>query len=837
MIVDSVTRFRIDKQREKQGYLSHEIGIAVDSSIYNSQYNNQDIKRPLNNNPSDLSFKGLSFIPMYKKVGEYSKAEFLEFSKKHLYNLGENLFNDITVTQKDRTNKLISLDGDKITVNKKTIPHLAWDGIIYPFKILPFDMLNGSVELLGKVPGFKNWSKNILSTDFFKNIRQRSKIDKKINSLAGMITYHEDKVNDAVRQYMKTHNGIKPNKEEMEKIIAKVDENMATSVFQTTSKQFDFKTGNYDTKHERALNRLVSGLPPAIFLANDAYNLSRMMDDDSTAAEKERRTRFKQEASRILTSGYLTLITMGAFQKFINKSKFGIVLTTGITVLVTEMFSRLSNGKHITRLTPEKAREINEKENAPEKDIKPNDNKGQISSTGLNMRSEKPKEQQKPLLSFDTLMKASATVLAIGYGIKGFKNIPKIQEKALKYFENMKVNNPEKYKKLKIENLFTESRNDFKQMYKDTKLSDKEIDLKNAVEAFEKKVIYRPFTDLYKKLTTEKFIIDKTKFDKTVEILKQHGYGEFAQKYEAVGNSKDVLKEINGQQILDLGMKDKKVKPAVNFVIAPFKFMWNTITLPYWVIDKKIGDLFRVAKPKKAPKEVEYLAKSIEKITKKTNDLATGKMTPKEFEDFIRINMTNAFNKDSMSNVSNAELSNLAKTAATAATIWFLMTDNYNMVMLKSNGNDKEGASTKFKERFVQEGSRLFYQTLLIDLFNSTFRNSYNASLLGMSWVTLADTTLGEMLTRSSVGIPIKAHTRDELIDIETKQNNSKGFMKKYYNFMQRLTGKRSIKTYEVNPKNSPAFESAKTIPASLSINKSPAFSQNSLLEQMIKEK
>ena len=29
-------------------------------------------------------------------------------------------------------------------------------------------------------------------------------------------------------------------------------------------------------------------------------------------------------------------------------------------------------------------------------------------------------------------------------------------------------------------------------------------------------------------------------------------------------------------------------------------------------------------------------------------------------------------------------------------------------------------ANTKFKERFVQEGSRLFYQTLLIDLFNST---------------------------------------------------------------------------------------------------------------------
>ena len=172
--------------------------------------------------------------------------------------------------------------------------------------------------------------------------------------------------------------------------------------------------------------------------------------------------------------------------------------------------------------------------------------------------------------------------------------------------------------------------------------------------------------------------------------------------------------------------------------------------------------------------------------------------------------MLKGFNVDSMSSISNSDLSNLAKTAATAATLWFLMTDNYNMVMLKSNGNDVEGAKTKFKERFVQEGSRLFYQTLLIDLFNSTFRSQYNSSLFGMSWITLTNTTLGEWLTRKSVGVPVGAHSRDELIAIEDKQNNATGFLKGYYNFMQRLTGKRSVKTYEVNantqkPVNTPA--------------------------------
>ena len=108
-----------------------------------------------------------------------------------------------------------------------------------------------------------------------------------------------------------------------------------------------------------------------------------------------------------------------------------------------------------------------------------------------------------------------------------------------------------------------------------------------------------------------------------------------------------------------------------------------------------------------------------------------------KFKEFVKDNRLKAFNADSMSHLSNAELSNLAKAAGTAATLWFLMTDNYNMVMLKSNGNNVEGAETKFKERAVQETSRLFYQALLIDLFNCTFSKQYHKSLLGACWLSL----------------------------------------------------------------------------------------------------
>lgn len=819
MLVDSSLNFRIEKQRYKKGYLSpnsNPLSSKTQTNFYSQNYK-QDIKRPLKTNSQNLNFKGLS-LGLYKQLDKtYSRKEFEAFSDKYLGNMGKDLLDDIVNKRSSLTSKLISIDlnnPDNIIIHKKTIPHLAWDGIIYPFKILPGDMLNGTVELLGKVPFLKNWSATTLKRPFFANIRQRSKIDAKINSLTGLITYRDIKIENAKNAFARNlGKDVKDlTKDELSKIIAEVDSKMDSSVFQSEMKMFDPKTGNYDTKHERALNRLVSGLPPAVFLANDAYNLSRMMDDDPKAADKEKKIRFKQEVSRILTSGYLTLITMGAFQKFINKSKAGIVLTTGITVLVTEMYSRLSNGKHITRLTPEEARKENLKMNAPEAKIQPltfkaEDNK-QTSATEQNNKS---KEQQKPLLSFETLMKASTVVLGIGYGIKGFKNIPAVKNLALKYFKNIEKNNPKKFAKLNLQNL-TED---------------------NAIKAFQDKVLYKPFTSLYKNLTSERYIVDEKKFNSVVQVLKENGFTQLAEKYNQVG--KTALKTENGQQIIDLGTKDKKIKPLINFFIAPFKFMWNTVTLPYWMIDEKLMGVFRkTTKASKQVKDIEALANSFDKICKQA---LKKNFKPEQFKDYVQVNLQKAFNADSLSNVSNAELSNLAKTAASIATIWFLMTDNYNMVMLKSNGNDKQGADTKFKERFVQEGSRLFYQTLLIDLFNSTFRNQYNASLLGMSWVTLADTTLGEMLTRSSVGTPLKTHTRDELIDIETKQNNSTGFKKKYYNFMQRLTGKRSIKSYEVASKNKSQQPSQTTSIPSIPTNNSFAFNnqKNGLLEQMIK--
>lgn len=765
MLVGRTTYDAVKQRQKSTGELSPK-RIPLSSEFMSSKNSLNNIERPLKSNQNDLSFKGLSFkgenkpkkkddkmkpllatfgvlaatglalrfAPRYKEAGKFKVTEFLEFAQKHMgvikkdakkpdaivnSSIAEELFE--SVRDSELTKNLIKVDGDNVTFYKKTIPQLIWDGLIYPFKILPADILNGGVELIGKIKPFKGWAEKTLQKPMFKNIRQRSKIDAKVNSLRGLFKTASD-------------------------LNGKTEAEISSAMFQRSVKMFDPGTGNYDTKHERSLNRLVSGLPPALFLANDAYNLSRMMDDDGKAATEEQKVRFKQEMARIGFNAYITLVTLGALNKYINNSKMGIMLMTGLTTLTTEAFSRVINGKHITRLTPEEARRENEKNQAPEAQIKPD----------LSFKaSEKPKEdkekQQKPLLTFNSAMKAVGLIIAGGYAAKGLRKISAV-DNAWKNFSGY-----------------------FKNLYKDaTQIKD-----------------YR---------------IPQEKLNEITKVLDENGFTKLAEKYRNVAKT-----AVNPDGTISLGVKDKKTKPLVDFFLAPFRFIWKYGSLPYKFVDDAVQSFGKKA-PKAARKKVEdisALAKSIDNIGRE----ATKKnYTPEQFQSYVKDNILKAFNVDTMSNVSNSELSNLAKTAALAATIWFLMTDNYNMVMLKSNGNDVEGAKTKFTERFVQEGSRLFYQTLLIDLFNSTFKSQYNKSLFGMSWITLTNTTMGEWLTRKSVGVPVGTHTRDQLIELENKQENATGFERKYYDFMKRLTGKRSIKTYEVDKKEQPVTAQAQEI-------------------------
>jgi len=398
---------------------------------------------------------------------------------------------------------------------------------------------------------------------------------------------------------------------------------------------------------------------------------------------------------------------------------------------------------------------------------------------------------QEPLLSFNSLLRASAVSIALGFSLKGLKSI-KVLDKATGKFK------------------------------------------KPVAELFD--AMTKPFSKLYKKLTVDQnHKISTKQFNQIVDKLEENGFPELADKYRKIAeeNKETLIKKEMGEWLnqnpetlvdspsktardmhniglwgssnkaraiinkhtdfVYLGSKNKKAKPFIDFVKAPFEFALDAVMLPYKLVDKMIGMFSK--KPPKTPKtsaeqNIDALAKSIENIGK---EALSKNFQPKAFKEYVDLNIQKAFNVDNVSNVPNSELANLAKTAATAGTISFLMADNYNMVIMKSNGKDKEGAELKSKERAVQEASRFFYQTLLIDLFNTTFRAQYNKSLLGMSVVTTACTGIGEYLTRASVGVPVGKHSRDEIVEIEKKKEDTTGFLKGYYSFMSRLTGKKSL--------------------------------------------
>ena len=119
-------------------------------------------------------------------------------------------------------------------------------------------------------------------------------------------------------------------------------------IFTIGQNRLNPEISNYSSEQERAVSRLASGLVPAVFFANDAYNQSMMINNNRAEAKLEKKKRFKQEVSRISIMAYSQYVILGALSKFVNKSALAsLAVTTGI-VAGTEMLSRLIARKPVT---------------------------------------------------------------------------------------------------------------------------------------------------------------------------------------------------------------------------------------------------------------------------------------------------------------------------------------------------------------------------------------------------------------------------------------------------------------------------------------------------------
>lgn len=209
-----------------------------------------------------------------------------------------------------------SIDNHKnIKIKQNTISKDLINAVLYPIKGLPIDLLESF--LLKTKKRFPNSKivNSILNSKFIKqHQKERSNYSKKVaigNCLESMSLSNND--------------------------IFKVGQNRLNPIIST-----------YSSDKERALSRLTSGILPAIFYANDAYNQSMMINNNKEEAKFEKKRRFKQEVARIGIMSYAQFVVLGALAKFVNKTPFASLATTTGIVVGTEMLSRVMTNKPVT---------------------------------------------------------------------------------------------------------------------------------------------------------------------------------------------------------------------------------------------------------------------------------------------------------------------------------------------------------------------------------------------------------------------------------------------------------------------------------------------------------
>ena len=880
--------------------------------------NNNFVETPLKRESDDISFRGVSFkglATLRKSLALYNNKEYrlrdsLAFLKKYIGKAPVVLEENTSSWEEIQKYITKTADGSEVKIKEKNWTKQLFDAAISPITDIPFRIVAS------------------LKKSFFS---KSSAVQKTAQHSGNILKNHMDTLDNA-----DIVNSLIGYMDSASKYKYDADNIRSAGLMSNALKMFDPKSGNYNAVHERALTRIVTGFIPAFFLANDAYNLSRICDDDQQKADKERKLRFNQETKRVLSNAYLQLITLGALSKWINKSKATFIGVTALTVLITEAFSRLSNGKKIHMINKEEAIEMNKKEGTlpadyqPEKetntDKKNNSNPAFKSSQvfqGFGIASDMPLAQMsdanspkksvissdsKPLLSPGTIAKWFVGTIVLAFALKHGKNI-KLQNGAKigdylkvisakynsvfnsitrrdytlakdeyqriinklkeydttvgEYFEQV-INRYQKTKK--VESLSGE----FAQVLKEAGLNElgqkfehianaklnknfKDIPVYNEAQAFlknrKKDIITKNLNDLFKLMENNNLsdearqikeiifdkngIVDTNNYNKAKKLVKKIAKDyEFtfenrfkvddaaenlslfeksikmlrAKNPEAAEKYKNLVENSVNAELINLGKRDiSGAKQFADLVTEPFKFIWGTITLPYKHFAKYIANWIKPeVKLPEYIKEQELVAKTIDRITKEPmiklpkvfgehKGIAKIDYAKNDFADYMNKQFNKGFNTTTMSSISNSDLSALAKNTSTAATLWFLMTDNHNMVMQKSNGENKEQAVTKAKERLVQETSRTFFNVMIINLFNNTFRSLYNSSLFGAQTVNTASTLVGEYVNRTAIGMPVSPMSRKEILDKEYNNITDPGIKGKFFRFMSRLTGKKVL--------------------------------------------
>ncbi len=918
------------------------------------------IKRNSNlskNNP--LCKKAISFKGAPTSLITEADRQILNVFSQHYGNIGERLGQKVgkLVTSSEilKKSSRFALEEGALSIREKGLFKALVENIFFPVINLPLYTVSWVLKKAQNIPALKEGASSLYKKPLLRIPRKLNELDEKTDIIKGIF----DKTKDTVAKFAK-EKGVTTeylfqqlnktdDNPQAQQLVKEANEYIKESLYKVSNKFFDKHTGNFNTAYERPLNRIITGLIPVAFLANDAYNLSVLCGDKKDVSKKEANARKKQEISRVFTTAYIQLLTFGAFTKQVNTIPWFTPLTSAATVLFSEITSRRHLGKPIFFLSKEKAKEYNKREkeepkkkrlfsfkkqtkktdinkSTTDKNQNSNSNKSvpyiivpenepkiftsfksaniennivnksnqQIEKNADNTQKEKTKTERKALINFDTFKKGVGILVAGGFLLSFIKNSSYTKNsslvrgiKGIGDYCKKKIYNPLAFKDFEL------AQSEFDKICKSLKDSGcKEIaeghDFirqkygRQTAEGILK--LYKGAFDISKSkdlaldainvlrgkgtILTDKEIKQITESVRTaIELegtsIAEMKYNNVAKKLmEIITNKKinisnedlellsNTISETIKQKAKEAPIQvETKLKPFVDIVTQPFKFIMSAMKLPYKItstivkiavspvekkaaeaaigkaeltqfeqtIHKVVTEIFGEKTAKAGKTSQVIFANAMEKLQKQTlpyrkaleafeRATTTGSKAEiakaqealdkakNELSRYVNTAVEKSFNGVTQSSNKNTDLAMMSKLASSAVTSAFLVADNYNMVMLKSNGEDKDGAKEKANERIIQRLSALFYQTLFINWFNATFRTTYNSSLKGMAAVAIPNTLTTEILTRKSIGMPVGRKSLEELQKNEEKNENRKGFIGKYFKFMRLLTGKKPLK-------------------------------------------
>lgn len=708
--------------------------------------------------PSNASFRGMP------KVTEAVEI----FGKEVGSSAGEHLNKTIEKVLKAENTGVKKLEDGSLQFAEDSFGKKLYRAIADPLIYLPLDLANSTLNLFKKIPGLKN-------AKFIDKLLAKAPLKNRSENLENLSNTM------AIKHCFEMLGGERKDKDK---------------ILRESLKRFKVGQTEYTVKGERSLTRLVSGIIPAFFLANDAYNLSMYVNNNKDLAKKEKKRRFYQEVARVTVTAAATFATLGFFSKKVSSNP---AAATGIIAALTfgsELIGRMLVGTPVYPIDKSGAKKyaklqhkdkLNQNKDDKNVDLSKSDNKKDKSKSNYVLKLLggmilagfliDKRNSIKPVRKFlNKLSSQYKEFFAKDYKIKKTdfdRIIAKLKEN--KDFEPI----AERYETLR-EKIIEDGNLTTKELFK----VEREMD--NRVEQSISDIIILnedKLKDRQKEIRKE---INK----KRGEIIKSFN---FTQKSDDIihisGDLKDFFKERTNV--------DKTKDNIINgFLALPIKFIWEILNMPYQYVVKPLIEIPLNGKELLAKNEKELNCKE---VFRKSVEYLHKNIDASDFKEKVNKNIMDGFDNVNKSNISSADLAGSAKIAVSTVTSGFLILDNYNMVMIDSEGKDKKLAKQKAKERTIQRIVRIAYGAALIKLFNGLFKSQFDASLLGAEAVTAGSVLVTETLERTSVGMPLQEATKDEIIQKDNENLSSRGLKGIYFRFMSKLTGKKPISEKKVD--------------------------------------